>query len=460
MDEPARNDPSQRSASSPEPAEGDAVRDAALHAPSTSSDAGRAGMDPVAVAAAEHWSANIPPAPFVAVDDDGRRRLAPLSPRVAVLIGAAVVVALILWMARDAVRPFIVGLLLVYLLDPPVRWLARRGVPRILAILIVYLVTIVAIVEFLNLTLRPLISEAAQFIEDLPALIEQFDAQLQRLADLYQGLNLPPAVREYIDTAIQALTTVDASFDPGIFLPVVTSATSFIGSIFGYFLLPVWAFYLLKDRVRLLDTFDRALPATWRPDTWATLRIVERVFGQWVRGQLLLGLTVGVMTFVGLMVLSALVDPIFGRYAVLLSIIAGVLELLPIIGPIIAAVPAILLAATAGLEATVAAFILYLAVQQLENYLLVPKIQGDAVQLHPAVVIFALIIGGSLAGLLGAILALPVTSAARDVVRYLFRRAGPPEDAGSLEELGRDLGIELPPGPPESGALSPTSPAS
>jgi predicted PurR-regulated permease PerM len=77
----------------------------------------------------------------------------------------------------------------------------------------------------------------------------------------------------------------------------------------------------------------------------------------------------------------------------------------------------------------------------------VPKIQGDAVQLHPAVVIFALIIGGSLAGLLGAILALPVTSAARDVVRYLFRRAGPTEEAGSLEELGRDLGIEPPPTP-------------
>jgi len=119
--------------------------------------------------------------------------------------------------------------------------------------------------------------------------------------------------------------------------------------------------------------------------------------------------------------------------------------LLPVIGPIIAAVPAILLAATAGLEAVVAAFFLYLAVQQLENYLLVPKIQGDAVKLHPAVILFALIIGGSLAGLLGAILALPITAAGRDVVRYLFRRLSPPEEAGSLEELGRDLGIEPPP---------------
>jgi predicted PurR-regulated permease PerM len=449
MDEPARNDPSQRSESTPPTSE---------LSPGEAAEA--SGKDPMAAIAAEHWSARIPPAPFVVVDEAGRRRMAPLSPRVAVLIGAAIVLALVLWMARDAVRPFIVGLLVVYLLDPPVRALARRGVPRILAILVVYVVAIVAIVEFLNLTLRPLVNEAAQFVEDFPALMEQFDEQLRRLAEFYAGLDLPPALREYIDAAIEALTTGESSFNPAFLLPIVTGASSFLGGIFGYFLIPVWAFYLLKDRVRLLNSFDRALPSSWRPDVWATLRIVERVFGQWVRGQLLLGLTVGVMTFLGLMFLSYTVDPIFGRYAVLLSVIAGILELLPVIGPIIAAVPAILLAATAGLEAVVAAFFLYLAVQQLENYLLVPKIQGDAVQLHPAIVLFALIIGGSLAGLLGAILALPVTAAARDVVRYLFRRLSPAEEAGSLEDLGRDLGIEPPPAPPQSGELSPTSQAS
>jgi predicted PurR-regulated permease PerM len=444
MDEPARNDSSPRS-EPPPPSE---------PRPSLAADAD--AHDPMAVMAAEHWSARIPPAPFVVFDDEGRRRLAPLSPRVAVLIGAAIVAGLVLWMARDALRPFIVGLLVVYLLDPPVRWLARRGVPRILAIVLIYVIAIVAIVEFLNLTLNPLVNEAEQFIKDFPALQAQFDEQLQRLAEFYAGLDIPPALREYIDAAIESLTTGESNLNPAFLLPIVTGASSFLGAIFGYFLIPFWAFYILKDRVRLLDTFDRALPAAWRPDTWATLRVVERVFGQWVRGQLLLGLTVGIMTFLGLMLLSVTVDPIFGRYAVLLSVIAGILELLPVIGPIIAAVPAILLAATAGLEAVIAAFILYLAVQQLENYLLVPKIQGDAVKLHPAVILFALIIGGSLAGLLGAILALPVTAAARDVVRYLFRRLSPPEEAGSLEELGRDLGIEPPPPTTHADTVSAT----
>ena len=156
--------------------------------------------------------------------------------------------------------------------------------------------------------------------------------------------------------------------------------------------------------------FDRSLPAAWWFHVRAVLRIARRVFGQWVRAQLVLGITVGVFTFIGLSVLSQVVDPVFGRYAILLSVTAGILELVPIIGPIISAIPAVLLAATAGIEPVIAALILYTLVQQIENNLLVPKIQGDAVALHPAAVMFAIIIGGALAGLLGPILALPVTS--------------------------------------------------
>ena len=194
-------------------------------------------------------------------------------------------------------------------------------------------------------------------------------------------------------------------------------------------ILPVWVFYLLKDRVVLVEAFDRALPPAWRFDTWVLLRTVERVFGQWVRGQLVLGFVVGILTFIGLVILGRTVDPIFGRYAILLSVIAGILELLPIIGPIISAIPAVLLAATAGIEAVIAALVLYTLVQQIENNFLVPKIQGDATDLHPAAVMFAIIIGGALAGLIGAILALPIAAAGRDVVRYLFRRMSPDDEA-------------------------------
>ncbi len=418
-------------------------------------------------ASASAWVATLPPPPFVdPTAVDGAPRFARLSPRVALLIGAAIVVGLLLWMARDSVRPFVVGLLLVYLLDPPVRWLSRRGVRRTFAIAIVYIVSFLAFVEFLNLTLTPLINEIVQFIKDFPALAEQFQGQLERLGEIYARLQIPDAIREWIDGVIagvgQGGSTGAPTFDFGVLLPLITGAGSFLGAIFGYIILPVWVFYLLKDRVALTAQFDTSLPQAWRFDVWAVLRIVQRVFGQWVRGQLILGLAVGLATFVGLMILSVVVNPVFGRYAVLLSVIAGILELVPIIGPIISAIPAVLLAATAGVEAVIAALVLYTLIQQVENNLLVPKIQGDAIELHPAAVIFAIVIGGALAGLIGAILALPILAAFRDVVRYLFRRLTPdaPEAlAASIHGLGLEHHPGLPraagmPGPDHGGVVT------
>ncbi len=410
------------------------------------SDAQTAGLtSPDLSAATNAWVAALPPPPFVdPAGSDSGPRFRRFSPRVVVLIVAAVILGWLLWMARDSVRPFVVGLLIVYLLEPPVRWLSRHGIRRSLAILLVYVVAILTLVEFLNLTLTPLINEVAQFVRDFPTLAEQFQTQLARLSEFYSRLQIPPAFRDWIDSMVAGFGQ-GAEGGPnaglGFLFPIVTGAGSFIAALFGYLLLPVWAFYLLKDRAALTAQFDRSLPSAWRFDTWVILRIVQRVFGQWVRGQLILGFTVGVMTFVGLLLLSRFVDPVFGRYAVLLSITAGILELLPIIGPIISAVPAVLLAATAGLEPVIAALVLYTLVQQLENNLLVPKIQGDAVELHPAAVMFSIIVGGSLAGLLGAILALPIAAAFRDIVRYLFRRLSP-EDPEALAASISGLRLE------------------
>ncbi len=135
-------------------------------------------------------------------------------------------------------------------------------------------------------------------------------------------------------------------------------------------------------------------------------------------------LVVGIASFIGLTILGIYVDPIFGRFAVLLAIVAAIGELIPIIGPIISAVPAVLLGLTAGVGPALAALILYFVIQQVENNVLVPKIQSDAIDLHPSIVIAALVIGGAIFGLLGAILALPVTAAGRDVFKYAFQRAG------------------------------------
>jgi len=353
------------------------------------------------------------------VESQAGHRVGHLSPRATLVIAAAVVLAVVLYLGSAALGPFVVGLVLAYLLDMPVERMSRVGFPRWLAVLIVYAIAVFVVIEAAVLTIRPLADEMSTFIREFPSF-------MTRVTDAYAHLDLAPTIRTAIDKWLNELGAGIAGLDPTALLPVVSGIAGIVASIVGYILIPVWVFYLFKDRPALTAAAERAMPAAWWRDVRAISDLVLRVFGQWLRGQLFLGLTVGVATFAGLILLSSTVDPIFGRFAVLLSVIAGVLELLPIIGPIIAAIPAVLLALTAGLDAAVAAVIMYTVIQQLENNLLVPKIQGDAVELHPSAVMFALVIGGAIAGLLGAILALPITAAARDVFRYLFHRLDDP----------------------------------
>lgn len=393
----------------------------------------------------------------MAPTERARAGFGPISPRAAVVLAGAAVLALILYEGRSALGPFAVGLVLAYLLDMPVERMSRIGLPRWLSLLIVYAIVIVAVIQAAILTVRPLAAELSDFIREFPS----FTAQV---SVMYAHLDLAPPVRHAIDSWLAELGSGVGGLDPGTLLPVVSGIAGVLGSVVGYVLIPVWMFYLIKDRPALAAAARRSIPASWWPDVTAVGGLVTRVFGQWVRGQLLLGVVVGAATFVGLILLGVTVDPIFGRFAILLSVIAGVLELLPIIGPILAAIPAVLLALTAGLDAGIAAVILYTAIQQLENYFLVPKIQGDAVELHPSAVMFALIVGGAIAGLLGAILALPITAVARDVFRYCFHRVDdPPATPAKAVALIRAEPIIITPVPdagPASEAPTPALPTS
>ena len=175
------------------------------------------------------------------------------------------------------------------------------------------------------------------------------------------------------------------------------------------------------------------------------------------------GGSIFVATAIGLTILTFIGFGEFGQFTLVLALIAGVLEWFPIIGPIISAVPAILIGLSISFPAAAAAAILYTAIQQLENNVLVPKVMGDAVELHPAVMILALVVGGALFGIGGAILAAPTVAAGRDLYRYGFHRFGgqTPADAFELAKHGVRPPPSLPEDePPTDGpAAAPAEPA-
>jgi predicted PurR-regulated permease PerM len=361
---------------------------------------------------------------------------------------AILLVALALWLARSALPVFAIAIALAFLLDPPVTALHRRGVPRVAGILLVYVAVVAALIGLGWLLLPPLFDQLRRFLEQLPTLAAQFVAWEEGLMDWLTGLPLPDPIRDALDSVIGSGQQAVVTLLEAIVGPLLSLIARTAGFVVGLVVVPVWLLYVLKDRERLPGGILGLLPSGWGPDASHMMGLTTSVIGRWIRGQLLLGAVIFVATLVGLLVLSVIGFREFADFAVLLALVAGVLELVPIIGPIIAAIPAVLIGASISPGAALAAVAMYTVVQQLENHLLVPKVMGDAVDLHPAVVILSLIVGASLFGLSGAILAAPVVALGRDLYRYAFRRleGGAPDDARAFASHSRS--IPPPPTPP------------
>jgi predicted PurR-regulated permease PerM len=328
----------------------------------------------------------------------------------------------LLWSARGALPAFVIGLALAFVLDPGVTALHRQGVPRWLGVLSMYALLVAIVTLIVAYAVPPIARQANEFIEHLPALGAAVDDIRRGFEDWYDGLALPGELRRMIDDSVINAEVALADLLQGVAGPLLDTILRAATFVLGLVIVPIWLFFVLKDRDRLPDAVAGALPPTWRPDALNLVALLGRIGGKWVRGQLLLGASVFVATVFGITLLTLLGFRELGQFTLVLALIAGVLEWFPIIGPIVAAVPAILIAATISPTAVIAVVILYTAIQQLENNLLVPKVMGDAVELHPAVLILALVIGGALFGLGGAILAAPVVAASRDLYRYGFIR--------------------------------------
>jgi predicted PurR-regulated permease PerM len=338
------------------------------------------------------------------------------------VLAVGVLVTWALWSARGALPAFFIGVALAFILDPAVTFLQRWSVPRWAGILICYAAVIALIWALVAFAVPPIASQTRDFISQLPELGAAISNVQRGLLEWYQSLPLPPELRAALDESIRSAEAAFGEAIRQILGPAVSTVLRTAGFLVGLVVVPVWLFFVLKDRARLPSAVERALPDHWRPDARNVMALFAGVGGRWVRGQLLLGVAIFLATVIGITILTFIGFAEFGEFTLVLALIAGVLEWFPIIGPIIAAVPAILIGLTISPAAALAAVVVYTAIQQLENNLLVPKVLGDAVKLHPAVMILALVAGGALFGIGGAILAAPTVAVGRDLYQYTFRR--------------------------------------
>ncbi len=327
----------------------------------------------------------------------------------------------ILFAARQVLPPYLFGLALAYVLTPLVNRLARglmrlrlsESLARALAVLVTYLLLIALIAGAIAI-LIPMFTEQAALLWNARFIIwERVNSWIEQLLAQYQLL--PAEWQAQADKVLGDLNTRAMAIVQQALQGTVVVITYTVSLLLGILIIPFWVFFVLKDYRLLQQALLDAIPGLIRPDFQNIALIADRILGAYLRGQLLLGIIIGSVTTIGLGIMGV-------NYALVLGVVAGLFELIPNIGPLLGAIPAVLVALAQRPSLALAVLVFALIIQQLENLFLTPRVVGSSLRLHPAVVMFVLILGSELGGIVGLFLAPLLTALARDVFRYLYYR--------------------------------------
>lgn len=360
-------------------------------------------------------------------------------PQLIFFLLVALLVFWLFWHARAAMTPFVIGLVGAYLILPLVGWIQKwmpprlqeRGLARPLSIVLVYLFGVFLVCGTVNTVVTPLIEQANQLIDRSDELYAQGVKVVNDLLNRYQA-NIPPDVQQRIAQEMQA-------FQPATFLDSVFAwvrgAVSTIGNtlsfMLGLLIVPFWLFFVLGAEGTIVSGFMRMFPQELRGDIEAIRIVFERVFSSYVRGQLLVATILGTLLTIGMIILQV-------PFALVLGVFAAVVAMIPVVGAFLGAVPAVIIAFFQEPIKALWVVILFIVVQQIDNIFVSPRVTGAAVSLPPALIMVVIVLGSTLLGPFGPIVAVPLTAILRDVTRYLYLRLAdiPPSPAATLTHIG------------------------
>lgn len=347
-------------------------------------------------------------------------RARPPTYRTLVLIGVLVLLAALALATGAALAPYVLALILAFVINPAVDWLEERGVRRGPGTLLIIVGLLAAVAAVAYLLADTLVEQASALIAAWPDVSATLTAGLQ-------ASGLPSGIIDPIVSFIDDLPDLIVGIAPDLLGTAVAAIGSGIVALVTLAGLPFFLYYVIVDRDGLVRGAYGLLPEEYVSSARDIAGIANGVFAAWAWSQLLLALSVAVPVFIGFMLLGILVDPFYTDFALLFAAIAFFTEFIPIVGAYLAMIPAVIitLAAVGPLGAGLTA-LLFSSVQFFEGSVLVPRIQGRALSLPPAVVLVALVVGVTLGGFLGVLIALPVTATLRAVITYLYERAAAP----------------------------------
>jgi len=314
---------------------------------------------------------------------------------------AAVLYAL--FYLRDVVLVVVLSIIIASAIEPGTQWFLRRRVPRVLAVLLIFSVAVLSLVLVFYFILLPLLSQSASLLSSLPQYMGELQVwnPLQNSEWLSSNSTISSISNSFsLSQAANQVNDYVTSLSNGFF----STASTVLGGILSFVLVIVLSFYFSVESDGIGSFLRIVTPAKnerYILDLW---KRSQRKIGLWMQGQIVLAIIIAVLVYLGLTLLRL-------DNALLLAVLAGMFEIIPVFGPILAAIPAVTLALiTSGMTSALIVVGLYIIVQQFENQLIYPLVVKKIVGVPPLVSILAIIIGGKLAGFIGMLISVPLAT--------------------------------------------------
>ena len=308
---------------------------------------------------------------------------------------------------RHLVLVVLTAVVIASAIEPAARALAKRGIPRALGIIGMYLIFFGSFFAFFYFFIPPVITQTVTLLSSFPSYIENLRMpSVLGVSSIDSALSLPQIMSKLTDSL------------NGLSSNTFAAASAVFGGVFSFILIIVFSFYFAVSETGIDDFLRLVTPKKnqrYVIDLW---RRSQHKIGLWMQGQLLLGVIIGLLVYLGLVIFSV-------PYALVLAVLAAIFELIPIFGPVLSAVPGIALAfSTGGVSLALIILAVYVIIQQFENHLIYPLVVTKIVGVPPLLVILALIIGAQFAGFLGIILSVPFAAAIQEFVNDFTKRRG------------------------------------
>lgn len=301
-----------------------------------------------------------------------------------------------LYILKDVLIIFLFALIIASAISPFANWLDQKGFPRLLGVLLLYLVVLALVVGVLSLIIPYVSQDISQLVSTLPQLVATVSTSLEKVQQgspqyldfLSEIQNILQSFSDYLQQSSQS---------------IIGLIISIFGGVMSAIAILIISFYLSVTKKGIESFLGSVVPEKYEGYAIDLWKRSERKVGLWLQGQLLLGLIMGLLVYVGLSLMDI-------KFALILGFLVAIFEIVPMVGPVLAAIPAIFLAFLQSPTLGLWVIVFYIIIQQLENHLLVPVVLGKTVGLNPVVVIIALLIGQNLAGIPGMILSVPVAT--------------------------------------------------